>query len=196
MDHNSIEVLGEASFVDLPRLKELRLNDNLIQELHHGAFHRVPSLKIVHLENNRLRHVRLRFFNVCFLSQIFLLSQVHPESFLMSTGRGIETVHMQNNDIARIEEVRSVLDALPTLRYLDLSDNKLTGIPFGALRGHGNLEQLHLNNNYLRLIERDALMTMPSLRELRLRNNSLTDLLPMPFWNLPALKGKVNCFLG
>lgn len=57
LDHNSIEVLGEASFVDLPRLKELRLNDNLIQELHHGAFHRVPSLKTVHLENNRLRHV-------------------------------------------------------------------------------------------------------------------------------------------
>lgn len=108
----------------------------------------------------------------------------------MSSGRGIETIHLQNNDIGRIQEVRSVLDALPTLRYLDLSSNKLTEIPFGALRGHGTLEQLHLNNNYIRLIERDALMAMPSLRELRLRNNSLTDLLPMPFWNLPALKGK------
>lgn len=64
LDHNSIEVLGEASFVDLPRLKELRLNDNLIEELHHGAFHRVPSLKIVHLENNRLRHVSLASFTL------------------------------------------------------------------------------------------------------------------------------------
>lgn len=107
----------------------------------------------------------------------------------MSTGRGIETIHLQFNDIDRIQEVRSVLDALPTLRYLDMSNNKLTEIPFGALRGHGTLEQLHLNSNYIRLIERDALMAMPSLRELRLRNNSLTDLLPMPFWNLPALKG-------
>lgn len=112
----------------------------------------------------------------------------------MSTGRGIETIHLQFNDIDRIQEVRSVLDALPTLRYLDMSNNKLTEIPFGALRGHGTLEQLHLNSNYIRLIERDALMAMPSLRELRLRNNSLTDLLPMPFWNLPALKG-TNEFL-
>lgn len=108
----------------------------------------------------------------------------------MTSGRGLETIHLQFNDIARIEEVRSVLDALPTLRYLDLSNNKLTEIPFGALHGHGTLEQMHLNNNYIRLIERDALMAMPSLRELRLRNNSLTDLLPMPFWNLPALKGE------
>lgn len=76
----------------------------------------------------------------------------------MSSGRGIETIHLQNNDIARIEEIRSVLDALPMLRYLDLSNNKLTAIPFGALRGHGTLEQLQLNNNYIRLIERDALM--------------------------------------
>jgi Leucine-rich repeat (LRR) protein len=89
----------------------------------------------------------------------------------MSSGRGIETVHLQNNDIGRIVEVRSILDALPTLRYLDLSNNKLTEIPFGALHGHGTLEQLHLNNNQLRLIERDALMAMPSLRELRMRNN-------------------------
>ena len=107
----------------------------------------------------------------------------------MSSGRGIEIIYIQNNDIEIIAEVRSILDALPTLRYLDLSNNKLTEIPFGALHGHGTLEQLQLDDNQLRLIERDALMAMPSLRELRLRNNSLTDLLPMPFWNLPALKG-------
>lgn len=107
----------------------------------------------------------------------------------MSSGRGIEIVHLHFNEIARISEVRSILDALPTLRFLDLSNNKLTEIPFGALRGHGTLEQLQLDNNNLKLIERDALMAMPSLRELRVRNNSLTDLLPMPFWNLPALKG-------
>lgn len=113
---------------------------------------------------------------------------------MTSSGRGVESIHIQNNEIGRIEEVRSILDALPTLHYLDLSNNKLTEIPFGALRGHGTLEQLHLNNNYIRLIERDALMAMPSLRELRLRNNSLSDLLPMPFWNLPALKGDFYLF--
>lgn len=30
---------------------------------------------------------------------------------------------------------------------------------------------------------------MPALRELRMRNNSLSESLPLPFWNLPGLKG-------
>ncbi|XP_038112146.1 protein artichoke [Culex quinquefasciatus] len=170
IDRNVISKLNEASFVDLPSLKELYLNDNTITEIYHGAFHRTPSLKLVHLENNYLR-------------------RVHPESFLQASGSGVEVIHLHQNEIGRVEELRSLLDALPMLRFLDLSYNKLESIPFGALRGHGTLEQLYLNNNRIRMIERDAFMAMPGLRELRLSNNSLTDLLPMPFWNLPGLKG-------
>ncbi|EAT45306.1 AAEL003408-PA [Aedes aegypti] len=170
LDRNVIPKLNEASFVDLPALKELYLNDNTITEIFHGAFHRTPSLKLVHLENNYLR-------------------RVHPESFLQASGSGVEVIHLQQNEIARVEELRSLLDALPMLRFLDLSYNKLESIPFGALRGHGTLEQLYLNNNKIRMIERDAFMAMPGLRELRLSNNSLSDVLPMPFWNLPGLKG-------
>ncbi|XP_055629540.1 protein artichoke [Toxorhynchites rutilus septentrionalis] len=170
LDRNTISKLNEGSFVDLPSLKELYLNDNTITEMYHGAFHRTPSLKLVHLENNYLR-------------------RVHPESFLQASGSGVEIIHLQHNEIGRIEELRSLLDALPMLRFLDMSHNQLDSIPFGALRGHGTLEQLYLNNNRIRMIERDAFMAMPGLRELRLRNNSLSDLLPMPFWNLPGLKG-------
>ncbi|XP_040168304.1 protein artichoke [Anopheles arabiensis] len=170
MDRNMISKLSEGSFVDLPSLKELYLNDNGITEIFHGAFHRTPSLKLVHLENNYLR-------------------RVHPESFLQASGSGVEMMHLQQNEIGRVEELRSLLDALPMLRFLDLSHNKLEAIPFGALRGHGTLEQLYLNQNRIRMIERDAFMAMPGLRELRLQNNSLHDQLPMPFWNLPGLKG-------
>ncbi|GAB0097862.1 Protein artichoke [Sergentomyia squamirostris] len=170
LDANRITTLGEGSFVDLPSLKELHLNSNAITEIHHGAFHRTPNLKIVHLESNYLR-------------------RVHPESFLQASGSGVEFLHLQENEIARIEELRSLLDALPRLRFLDLSHNKLEIIPFGALRGHGTLEQLYLDNNMIRMIDRDAFMAMPGLRELRLKNNSLSDILPMPFWNLPGLKG-------
>uniref|UniRef100_A0A182N2R2 LRRCT domain-containing protein n=1 Tax=Anopheles dirus TaxID=7168 RepID=A0A182N2R2_9DIPT len=170
MDRNMISKLNEGSFVDLPSLKELYLNDNGITEIFHGAFHRTPSLKLVHLENNYLR-------------------RVHPESFLQASGSGVEMMHLQQNEIGRVDELRTLLDALPMLRFLDLSHNKLEAIPFGALRGHGTLEQLYLNQNRIRMIERDAFMAMPGLRELRLQNNSLHDQLPMPFWNLPGLKG-------
>ncbi|XP_043066434.1 protein artichoke [Drosophila bipectinata] len=170
LDHNLITVIEDGSFVDLPNLSELHLNDNRITELQYGAFLRTPQLKTIYLQNNLIR-------------------RIHPESLLQASGSGVEAVHIYNNEIGHVEALRALLDALPTLRYLDMSGNVLSELPYGALRGHGTLEQLHLNHNQLRLIERDALMAMPALRELRMRNNSLSSDLPLPFWNLPGLKG-------
>ncbi|EDV97704.1 protein artichoke [Drosophila grimshawi] len=170
LDHNIINVIEDGSFVDLPNLSELHLNDNRITELQYGAFLGTPQLKTIYLHNNLIR-------------------RIHPESMLQSSGSGVEAVHIYNNEIAHVEALRALLDALPTLRFLDMSSNQLSELPYGALRGHGTLEQLHLNNNQLRRIERDALMAMPALRELRMRNNSLSSDLSLPFWNLPGLKG-------
>ncbi|XP_055372026.1 protein artichoke [Condylostylus longicornis] len=170
LDHNLITVLEEGSLVDLPMLTELYLNDNKISEIHYGAFHRTPNLRIIFLQNNKIK-------------------KIHPESFMQTSGSGVESLYLNNNEIDRIEELRSLLDSLPALKFLELSQNQLTDISYGILRGHGTLEQLHLNDNFLSIIDRDALIAMPALRELRLRNNSLSDNLPMPFWNLPGLKG-------
>ncbi|XP_054733079.1 protein artichoke [Anastrepha obliqua] len=170
LDHNIINIIEDGSFVDLPHMSELHLNDNRITEIQYGAFLRTPMLKTIYLHNNHIR-------------------RIHPESFLQASGSGVETIYAYNNEIEHVGELRSLLNSLPALKFLDMSNNYLTDVPFGALRGHGTLEQLHLNNNLLRTIERDALMAMPALRELRMRNNSLSSELPMPFWNLPGLKG-------
>ncbi|XP_036326494.1 protein artichoke-like [Rhagoletis pomonella] len=170
LDHNIINIVEDGSFVDLPHMSELHLNDNRITEIQYGAFLRTPMLKTIYLHNNHIR-------------------RIHPESFLQASGSGVETIYAYNNEIEHVGVLRSLLEALPSLKFLDMSNNYLTDVPFGALRGHGTLEQLHLNNNLLRTIERDALMAMPALRELRMRNNSLSSELPMPLWNLPGLKG-------
>lgn len=171
LDNNYIDKIGEATFVDLPALKKLYLADNEITELHHGAFHRVPSLRSLDMNRNSLR-------------------RVHPESFLQHSGSGLEELWLVDNDISHVAELRSLLDALPRLTFLDMSHNNLEAIPFGALRGHPTLEYLHLDYNKIHLIDREAFMAMPALRELRLKNNSLSDMLQQgPLWNLPALKG-------
>ncbi|KAM7356632.1 artichoke [Cochliomyia hominivorax] len=170
LDHNIINIIEDGSFVDLPHLSELHLNDNRVTEIEYGAFLRTPMLKTIYLHNNHIK-------------------RIHPESFLQNSGSGVETMYLYNNEIEHVSELRSLLEALPALKFLDISNNYLRDIHFGALRGHGTLEQLHINNNLLRNIERDALMAMPALRELRLRNNSLSHELAMPFWNLPGLKG-------
>ncbi|XP_032682924.1 protein artichoke [Odontomachus brunneus] len=170
LDRNRINRLGEGSFVDLPVLSRLYLSRNHITEMFAGAFQRVPVLKSVDLNHN-------------------LIHRIHPEFFPRRTGNVLEEMWLINNDLSHIAEIRSVLEALPRLKFLDVSHNQLEEIPFGALRGHPTLERLHLNHNRLAFLQRETFTAMPALRELRLKNNSLSNLLEAPFWNLPALKG-------
>lgn len=102
---------------------------------------------------------------------------------------------MIDNDLNHVNELRSVLEALPRLKLLDASYNQLEEIPFGALRGHSTLERLHLDHNRLGFLQRETFTAMPALRELRLRNNSLSNALEAPFWNLPALKAITPIFI-
>ncbi|XP_014484639.1 PREDICTED: chaoptin [Dinoponera quadriceps] len=170
LDRNRINRLDEGSFVDLPVLSRLYLSRNHITEIFAGALQRVPLLKSVDLNHN-------------------LIHRIHPEFFSRRTGNILEEVWLINNDLSHVAEIRSVLEALPRLKFLDASHNQLEEIPFGALRGHPTLERLHLNHNRLAFLQRETFTAMPALRELRLKNNSLSNLLEAPFWNLPALKG-------
>lgn len=168
LDDNQFDSLGEASFVDLPSLRELTLAGNRIAELQRGAFDRLPALRRLDLSRNSVR-------------------RIHPESFRQQSGT-LEELWLTANVIDHVAEVRTLLDALPRLRYLDLSHNYIEEVPFGALRGHATLERLHLDHNRVQHIQREAFTAMPALRELRLRNNSLSSSSDGPFWNLPALK--------
>nr|CAD7404206.1 unnamed protein product [Timema cristinae] len=169
LDDNLIERLGEASFVDLPALREVHITGNRILDIHRGAFHRVPELRKLDLSHNFVRHI-------------------HPESFLLRSDSGLEELWLVGNAVDHVGELRALLEALPRLRYLDLSHNYLEEIPYGALRGHPTLERLHLDDNRIRHVQREAFMAMPALRELRLRNNSLSNYAEGPLWNLPGLK--------
>ncbi|KAG5870254.1 hypothetical protein JTB14_000311 [Gonioctena quinquepunctata] len=170
LDHNRIGKLTEATFVDLPSLKKIHLSNNLITEIQHGAFHRLPALRSLDMNNN-------------------LLVRFHPRSFLHPLESHLEELLLMYNDISDVMELRSLLDGLPRLVFLDMSYNRLRSIPYGALKGHPTLEQINLGYNMLSIIHKEAFIAMPALRELKLMNNSLTDLLETPFWNLPALKG-------
>ncbi|XP_015517012.2 protein artichoke [Neodiprion lecontei] len=169
LDRNHISRLGEASFVELPTLSELYLSRNRISEIFPGAFHRVPMLRTIDLNHNAIH-------------------RIHPEFFIQRNG-GLEELWLINNDLGHITELRTILDALPNLKFLDMSYNQLEEIPFGAIRGHSTLERLHLDHNRINMVQMEAFVALPALRELRLRNNSLSNMLEGPLWNLPALKG-------
>ncbi|XP_076388834.1 artichoke isoform X2 [Megachile rotundata] len=170
LDRNRINRLNEEAFVDLPVLSRLYLSRNHITEVFAGAFQRMPALKTLDLNHN-------------------LIHRVHPEFFPRRPGNSLEEMWLIDNDLSHVAELRSIMEALPRLKFLDVSYNQIETIPFGALRGHLTLERLHLDHNRIAFLQRETFTAMPALRELRLKNNSLSNLLEAPFWNLPALKG-------
>ncbi|XP_034237518.1 protein artichoke, partial [Thrips palmi] len=171
LDDNALEILPSASFADLPALRELSLAGNKIIELQHGAFQRLPALRNLDLSRNQVR-------------------VIHPEAFLHHSTSNLDQLYLQENSLDSADAVRAVLESLPRLRFLDVSDNNIVEIGMGALgRGHGSLERLHLDRNRVHRVFRDSFNNMPSLRELRLSHNMLSNNLDQPYWNLPALKG-------
>ena len=72
---------------------------------------------------------------------------------------------------------------------MDLSDNDIRDIPFGALRGYPALERLFLASNQISRVSLQALADMPSLVELDLSDNKLiADAIDGPIFDLPNLK--------
>lgn len=103
---NHITSLAAGSFADLPQLQELRLQHNAIAEVLAGAFVNTPRLRLLHLEGN-------------------FVQRIHAEAFVQLAGQSVEYVHVQNNELERAEELRVLLDALPRLKFLDASGNRL-----------------------------------------------------------------------
>ena len=59
----------------------------------------------------------------------------------------MDELKLNQNDLTEVSDVSFVMDALPRLRLLDLSNNDIRDIPFGALRGYPALERLFLASN-------------------------------------------------
>ena len=75
----------------------------------------MPRLKSVDLSHNKIRHF-------------------HSDSFISTPL--VDELKLSHNGLTEVSDVSFVMDALPKLRLLDLSDNDIRDIPFGALRGN------------------------------------------------------------
>ena len=67
----------------------------------------------------------------------------------------VEKLYLAHNQLNHVTDVSFIMDSLPRLSLLDLSDNEVRDIPFGALRGYPSLERLYLANNQIGHISRE-----------------------------------------
>ena len=147
--------------------------------------HIPQNVQILKLSNNKIRQlVESDIDQFRSLEEIYLTSnviEIVDEDFLNpSIHSNLTVLPIKNNLI----EMMPKLDGLESLKYLNLSQNKLHKVHFGQL---GALKEMLIDDNKLSSMP-NLTMEMPSLIRLILRKNNIAEVSIGYFAKLPALK--------
>lgn len=105
----------------------------------------------------------------------------------------LQRLHLNNNSITSIEN--ATFEPMQSLKYLDLSNNRLQEVTAQTFSELLELEELHLTSNLIALIQPKALNNLKKLRILELSNNKILILHELVFQEgLPLRKiNLMNC---
>ncbi|CAD5193657.1 unnamed protein product [Musa acuminata subsp. malaccensis] len=123
------------------------------------------------------------------LRQLYLSSASIKDMFFDRLPSSLEYLDLRNNSLSGHLPPK-ILNMMPRLKYLHLSDNKITGVKDMILDGHpSSLEQLDLSYNSLNGSQLVSLGNLSMLRSLNLGSNNLKGMLPE---GIKWLKGLVD----
>lgn len=193
LSRNCLQSFEFGNMVKLNLLEELDLSENLIQNmsLRTGA---LPSLQVLHLQNNQLQVVESRTFQHLPSIATINLQNNNVDLCGMSLEaprqkRGADTCLYFCNirTLQSLNLRQNMLETLPQyvfygtpLSFLDISMNLGLTIEPNAMKGLENsLEVLHLEDNSLLQLNVD----LPFLVQLRYLNLSGNQLTWLPPWN-------------
>lgn len=141
----------------VPLLNNLQLYHNNLTSLPPDLLKDVPHLNTLDLTGNQLVHLPPNVFSHASLCSLVL----------------------KNNLIEKADAGWFVDNS--RLTWLDLSGNRLTGVPAALLHKLPNLENLDLSDNNLQDLQPDALKNLHRLESLNLAGNKLRSLKPTIF---------------
>lgn len=178
---------------DIPNLKELYLNDNLIEDILPELPLNFSSLKTLSLANNTISHLQSKSLMKCYkLENLNLARNPFLEVPAQALRHVASTLVKLNLSSTHITTIRSDDFAnLLVIQEIDLSNTKMAKIEENSFRNLPKLLQLHLNDNQeLKEIHHAAFRSLPSLLLLHLHNCNLSclhDLNPQLFQSLQRL---------
>lgn len=140
-------------------LHELDISCNRMVTLDEADLHRIPGLRNVQVQNNRLATL--------------------PSSF--SEMKALKFLNISNN---KFDTIPAVLWKITSLVELDLSFNTVSVFP-PELGGLVNLERLVIMGNRIGALPQE-ISKMKHLKELDIRRNAITDISPL--FKCPALE--------
>ncbi|KAF4018743.1 hypothetical protein G4228_010245 [Cervus hanglu yarkandensis] len=151
LHNNRIQRLGAHSFEGLQNLETLGFHNNNIKAIPEKAFLGNPLLQTIHFYDNPIQFVGRSAFRH--------LPGLHT---LTLTGAGLQRLPP------------GMCQQLPRLRVLELSHNRIEGLP--SLHRCQKLEEMDLSWNAIRSVHPAAFATLRSLVKLDLTDNQLSAL--------------------
>ena len=138
----SLQNVPRSIFVGLSYLKMLNISNNNISSFQIETFHDLISLTVLRIDNNVLTTLHMSVFQRLSSLQYLYLS------------------------VNRLSSLDGEVAILPSLRFIDLSYNKLTMVRTELFWDSPMLTIIILNSNSIRNIESGAFMNMSSFRAL------------------------------
>jgi hypothetical protein len=147
MSFNSISILEDGVFDNMPLLETIVVSDSGIEAVHQTVFYGLQNLRQVNLRNNNIRHIHADVF------------QHNPNLTILD---------LSSNDLT---ELRLDFSHNTELKFLNLSANKLRFEDLSIFRPLIHLQILDLSNNQMENVSAEAFDGMMDLQYLNVSGN-------------------------
>ncbi|KAM4735225.1 toll-like receptor 21 [Anableps anableps] len=149
---NPVQHIPNNSFVHLPNLQYLSLENNHLKTIDPLAFQTLHQLKYLNLSFNNLSELSpLLFEDLHSLTSLLLTNnilKVLPED-IFSNVTNLETLNLRNNHLTNFSALVKSVSHLTNLTSLDLSFNDLTSLSDSNISLPQSLKVLNLRRNNL-----------------------------------------------
>lgn len=141
---NRIRELTNYSLAPYKNLLYIYLGDNFIQNVGEGVFANQYYLEVLDLSTNGCDDVPKSLFQLPYLRTLYFASNKFTDSvFEVEVSSPLRTLQLAQNKLTKIPR----MGLLPTLQYLNLSDNSITQVSTEDLAPYCSLQHLDLSKN-------------------------------------------------
>ncbi|KAM6938157.1 podocan isoform 1-T3 [Lycodopsis pacificus] len=171
---NKLEKIPEGAFDNLPNLRELYLQNNLLSNegMDNETFSQLSSLECLDLSNNNLSVVPKGLPRRLVLLHLEKNSINSIPGDALTSVRNLEYLLLHNNKLRSRSIHPTAFQGLKKLHTLHMYNNLLERVPRGLPKRAKTLMMLH---NFITELSRNDLSLLYSLTELNLSYNKLTS---------------------
>ncbi|KAH8345975.1 hypothetical protein KR067_011495, partial [Drosophila pandora] len=194
ISNNNVRDFHWCRLRGLPKLEELHLHSNWLENLDIGIFYHLPKLQVLNVSNNNLYEInRTLFMGPKDPMPLELLDyssnnvKVLEDSVFCRLGN-LKTLNLWLNLINRIHP--RAFAGLTSLQSLQLQGNKISILPDDVFANLTSLERIDLSRNNIKKLGARVFgeTLLRHFTVLDLSNNNIMDLHPLALSSLPFLK--------